>query len=266
MKDESITEVQSNLNQALEVIYETLGELLNNWTPNAVENETLNLPDIYEKLKGNYELQYFVQKHFRSRYKYLWAEIIDKQFIIRKISLQEFVLLSKQQNLEEELVDSLLGFTKVFRLLVSLKKPLVGHNLLSDLLLMYDNFYEPLPESYGMFKKNIHALFPDIFDTKVVYIEIKKLLIPEEKQVSDRGLGSLFEYFKDGLGRHLVLNSPAIEAANKESYGKYHEAGWDSFCTGYIFVRLAYLYIYDKYPKSKRFVSSELIGGLSVEE
>ncbi|VEN60594.1 unnamed protein product, partial [Callosobruchus maculatus] len=50
---------------------------------------------------------------------------------------------------------------------------------------------------------------------------------------------------------------------NEGGYGKYHEAGWDSFCSGYIFIRLAYLNVYDKYPKSKKFVSAELIAGLS---
>lgn len=77
------------------------------------------------------------------------------------------------------------------------------------------------------------------------------------------GLNTIFDYFKNGVGRHLATNSPAIEIEDEQdSYGKFHDAGWDSFCTGYVFIRLAHLKIYQNYPLSKQFVSSEHIGGV----
>lgn len=49
------------------------------------------------------------------------------------------------QALDKALLDSFLGFSKVFKLLVELKKPIVGHNILLDLMYMYKLFYKPLP-------------------------------------------------------------------------------------------------------------------------
>ncbi|KAF4796295.1 poly(A)-specific ribonuclease PARN-like domain-containing protein 1 isoform X3 [Turdus rufiventris] len=52
--------------------------------------------------------------------------------------------------------------------------PLVGHNMLIDLMHLHDKFYRPLPESYEEFKKNIHNLFPVIIDTKTVTKSVQK--------------------------------------------------------------------------------------------
>lgn len=51
--------------------------------------------------------------------------------------------------LENALMESYLGFSKVFDLLVTLKKPMVGHNALLDLMFMYQQFYKPLPRMYN---------------------------------------------------------------------------------------------------------------------
>jgi poly(A)-specific ribonuclease len=47
--------------------------------------------------------------------------------------------------LEEEALHYLLGFSHIFSLLCSLKLPIVGHNVLLDLMMTYQQFYEPLP-------------------------------------------------------------------------------------------------------------------------
>ncbi|CAG9862371.1 unnamed protein product [Phyllotreta striolata] len=133
---------------------------------------------------------------------------------------------------------------------------------MQDILILTENFETALPASYNKFKKLITTLFPKIYDTKTISYELKHS-VPEEKRWNDRSLSHMFEYFKNGTGRHLALNSPAIEIKNCTNQGKYHEAGWDSFCTGYIFIRMAYFNVYHKFPKSKTFMSAELIAGLS---
>ena len=67
------------------------------------------------------------------------------------------------------------GFSSVFNMLVELKKPLLGHNMFYDLLLMYEKFYEPLPVQYVDFKQQLHSLFPLIVDTKNVCLGLKKV-------------------------------------------------------------------------------------------
>jgi hypothetical protein len=48
-------------------------------------------------------------------------------------------------------MDSLLGFSRLFKLLVELKKPIVGHNLLLDLMIMYNQFHDQLPCKFSLY-------------------------------------------------------------------------------------------------------------------
>lgn len=50
--------------------------------------------------------------------------------------------------LENTFLDSYAGFSKIFKLLVSLKKPLIAHNAFLDLMFMHQQFYRPLPSMY----------------------------------------------------------------------------------------------------------------------
>jgi hypothetical protein len=57
----------------------------------------------------------------------------------------------KDKSMEEDMLDSLLGFSRLFKLLIELKKPIVGHNLLLDLMIMYNQFHEQLPSKLPPF-------------------------------------------------------------------------------------------------------------------
>lgn len=106
-------------------------------------------------------------------------------------------------------MDSLLGFSRLFKLLVELQKPIVGHNFLMDLMIMYSQFHEQLPSKFSLyyhcydlhyktlpysnnnnlcisaqlsdFKEKIHRMFPVIYDTKYLSFEIKKIMKREGK-------------------------------------------------------------------------------------
>jgi hypothetical protein len=45
----------------------------------------------------------------------------------------------------DEIVNRLEGFSKIVKLMKKYKKPLVGHNMLNDILLMYQMFIAELP-------------------------------------------------------------------------------------------------------------------------
>lgn len=68
----------------------------------------------------------------------------------------------KDKSLEEDMLNSLLGFSRLFKLLVELKKPIVGHNILLDLMLMYNLFHEQLPSKlspfYFCFNPNVNYM------------------------------------------------------------------------------------------------------------
>ncbi|KAJ8940847.1 hypothetical protein NQ318_005293 [Aromia moschata] len=262
LRNNEVVEKESSCFIQLEEFWKNEGDKFKSWYYKAKDGDHLVIPKLYDSHKYNFEFMYFIHKNFRCRFKNLWTTVENGQFVCEKVTEDKYRTLENDNSLEEQLITNLLGFTNVFRILTSLRKPIIGHNLLQDVLLMIDSLETSLPTSYISFKKLALNLFPVIFDTKVITYSMRKL-IPEDKRWTDSSLELLFNFFKNGTGRHLVLNSPAIEIIGNSNYGVFHEAGWDSFCAGYIFIRLAYLNIYHKYPKSKRFVSSELIAGMS---
>ncbi|MCA9459678.1 MAG: hypothetical protein KC550_03975, partial [Nanoarchaeota archaeon] len=74
------------------------------------------------------------------------------------------------------------GFTAIFELINELKKPLVGHFPILDLLFIYDAFIDDLPNNYVGFVKEINKIFPVLYDTKLIakyfenHIDIKNSL------------------------------------------------------------------------------------------
>lgn len=61
--------------------------------------------------------------------------------------------------LENVLLESYIGFSKVFKLLVTLKKPIIAHNPFLDFMFMHQQFYKPLPRMYNCNKKFIFKFF-----------------------------------------------------------------------------------------------------------
>ena len=58
------------------------------------------------------------------------------------------------------------GFSSIIEYIIKSKKPVIGHNCLSDIMRIYQCFVDELPKSYKQFKKVIHATFPEVYDTK----------------------------------------------------------------------------------------------------
>ena len=55
------------------------------------------------------------------------------------------LIVKESDEIDKTLLNYYIGFSKVFKLLVSLKKAIVGHNDLVDLMYMHQQFYKPLP-------------------------------------------------------------------------------------------------------------------------
>ena len=60
----------------------------------------------------------------------------------------------------------LLGFTRVIELMAKMKKPVISHNGVMDMMFLYDKFNRPLPESVDDFTQDVNQIFPHIYDTK----------------------------------------------------------------------------------------------------
>lgn len=194
-------------------------------------------------------LKYMLQKEIRSSFKNVWTTAGYKNVGVIEVSNDMRALLEKEDNnrLEQALLDSYIGFSNVFKLLSSSKKPIIGHNILLDLMFMHQQFYKPLPDSYRVFKSNIHTIFPQIYDTKFLSFELRKLFDKDEVTWKLNSLSTLYKYFTS-TGKQLVCNSPKIKL-NKENYGEksYHNAGWDAYFAGYIFVKMGHVLCVKKF-------------------
>lgn len=68
----------------------------------------------------------------------------------------------------EELFMKEMGFSLVVDELIKSKKPLIGHNMIYDIIYLYNQFIDELPDTYLDFIKTWHQLFPSVYDTKVL--------------------------------------------------------------------------------------------------
>ena len=66
--------------------------------------------------------------------------------MVKKVSKEERKSFENNPDrIEEELLEYLYGFSRLFNDIVAAQKVVVGHNLFTDLLLMYNQFFRKLP-------------------------------------------------------------------------------------------------------------------------
>lgn len=107
-------------------------------------------------------------------------------------------------------------------------RAIVGHNCLTDVINMYRCFIGDLPESVDEFRRELHDLFPMILDTKyLATIGSKRWANTSLRAVEEdlRTEGKPQLHLPSAFDRYLF-------AAN------YHEAGFDSFVTAKIGLKL----------------------------
>nr|CAD7573822.1 unnamed protein product [Timema californicum] len=161
------------------------------WVASAVLGDSILLGGENLQHRGK-SLVYMLHKELRKRFLSVWTFPEKELVLVKKVSADErndFVGLERESSsLEHDVIKSMLGFSRVFKLLTELGKPLVGHNLLLDLALMYAQFHEPLPY----------------------------------KWVSNV-LNEMYIYFKNSNGVSLALYSPSIKSTNGYNFnGRVH--------------------------------------------
>ncbi|KAK0160853.1 hypothetical protein PV328_008219 [Microctonus aethiopoides] len=199
-----------------------------------------------------------LQKQLRNYFKKIWTEPKENSILVIKVSAETKEILKEQDNnsLDKEIIDYYLGFTKVFKLLVTLKKPIMGHNILLDLMFIYKQFYKPLPKKYSDFKTEINRIFPSVYDTKFISYELKRVMNSDHWKSNI--LSELYTFFTRGCGQPLCISSPKIEFTNDIITEKFHDAGWDSYCSGFCFIKCAYIHAIEKRRSPTSVVFAEL--------
>ncbi|KAF6820984.1 caf1 family ribonuclease [Colletotrichum sojae] len=106
----------------------------------------------------------------------------------------------------------------------------VGHNIFWDLLFLYQTFIDDLPDTSVEFFAKIHKLFACILDTKVMAIHIQP--IEGEDPLCD-----IFERLNVRNRRPYIGWDTAYGFGRASSA---HEAGYDSFMTATVLLRLGH--------------------------
>lgn len=149
---------------------------------------------------------------------------------------------------EGHLIDSM-GLRLIMKEISASKKLIIGHNCLLDIMYLTNQCFQELPEDYDSFKKLIHEKFPNIIDTK---------FMANSEKFKDIFSSSVLN---DVYERLLKKPFNKVDVKWEDEYNTYsletpkeHEAGYDSFLTGYCFlVLLNYL----KVPLAPKFEKSK---------
>ncbi|KAJ1836443.1 hypothetical protein LPJ63_000231 [Coemansia sp. RSA 2711] len=128
-------------------------------------------------------------------------------------------------------VDGARGFTAIIDLLSAARKPVVGHNMLLDVLHAYSKFVRDLPPTRPEFARAVAGFLPVLIDTKYIIESTPAIK-------AKYGTSNLDEI------------APALEAAGGAAPIRFHarftrnvshtmhEAGFDAYMTGATFIRL----------------------------
>ena len=147
-----------------------------------------------------------------------------------------------------------------------------GHNCFLDWLIIYDKFIDTLPSKFEDFQASMNKTFLcPIFDTKYLASEMREFLFTRQHRsnistyvknfTTSTSLSSLYGLLTSKYYETLIFLKPTIEVDATDRYKdevrvtssllfgsssnapfQTHEAGYDAYMSGVIFLKLIYLY------------------------
>nr|CCA20066.1 conserved hypothetical protein [Albugo laibachii Nc14] len=179
-------------------------------------------------------------------------------------------VVSAHQSIENDLIEAhnleRIGFTTIMDWILESNTPIVGHNLLLDLLYCYEKFYQPLPNTCAEFSasllqwmkrdKDDSTLQNVIYDTKDMLTTVQEELDQFADRLECTSLPHAFEIvskhpfygptiqsitltdFVQRFPLSEAINSIKFTAKSTPKICGAHQAGHDAFATGYLFTRL----------------------------
>ncbi|KAL1924252.1 uncharacterized protein VTP21DRAFT_7287 [Calcarisporiella thermophila] len=159
-----------------------------------------------------------------------------RQGFIRIIPSSQELRQKKHEERMEALENDIIkakGFRYIIDIICHLGKPIIGHNFWLDLCHIYAQFVKPLPAGFSDCKRALNQLFPFVYDTKYICASEKF-----KCWINDSNLVEL----EERLHRE-PFTEPKIEInvhhCRYSIQNPAHEAGYDAFMTGVVFLKLA---------------------------
>ena len=154
--------------------------------------------------------------------------------------------------IDEEREAHMLRFAELCESLKEKRTVLVGHNLFLDLIYFFTFFFGPLPDRVEGFQRTVARIFPLVFDTKYLADKINNNspLYRSSLQEIDQELSKLpFPIIgmdmKLAFGDLVRFDELTFKPETSPEHSKYqsgspfHEAGFDSFTTAKVLIRLS---------------------------
>lgn len=189
-------------------------ELVEEWLPNE-QVASIELP------QSNSYQRLLIHQQCQIKYP---GTFLEKNHVKGKVALSIHRGSREEPSRQQVFLDQLegqIGLRKVWDRVINGKKTVVVHNGFLDLCHLMHKFEGPLAAEFNDFKSKVCALLPNVFDTKYLC-----LMAEEIRELSGNSLGELVEFLKD-----------AGECVNSPTEGiQLHDAGYDAFCTGKVFV------------------------------
>merc|ERR1712137_130095 len=158
----------------------------------------------------------------------------DKRIPQQRWPVMSISKVSKKERAEQEKKDlkekeekelKRIGFRRVVELMCEAKKPLLGHNMLLDLCHFYNAFIGALPQTAEEFRLGLLEPFPVLLDTKYMSSKLTS---------GHTGLEDLYKVAQTYTNPKIQIPEEYPDFSDKPA----HEASFDAFCTGYVFVKL----------------------------
>ena len=175
-------------------------------------------------------------KHFKNLNHRLIAEENTTVLKISKISGKEPCFTPPQREktmTEDEETFNELGVSLILSIILKTKVPIVLHNCLFDIGFLYTHFIDSLALTLNEFKNDVTTLFPNIYDTKSISKNIDVAVL---KRLNLEGLYATCMH--SNLFKNLVRFSLDDRFFSYNNGEKAHEAGFDAYMTGVIFLHL----------------------------
>jgi len=184
-----------------------------------------------------------VKKKFGEGSIYVFEDTTEDQYC--EVKLIKMATPSEREKFNREIeeknnqvINDAIGFRKVIDAIISSKKPFLCHNGFYDLLHSYHRFIDFLPETLQQWKQDFNKLIPVMIDTKQLCSNPIFLEVFGKNQ--ETSLGDVYK-FMTKTNSEFVNSMPKIvfDLSHPESLSQAHDAGYDAYMTGLIFIGLS---------------------------